>query len=212
MQFFSHDDAYHRLTANLIQHEGRILYVSSVGTSDGDFFFPMDCKDIKTGEKVSIKLNQEFIYPPKFELGFVNYFQSKEPSVLWVERRPRRSRPMGLNVDNLVVTNPSGGYNNSVNTSSLMMSNNFYDMLINRYPSVDKCLKAPAGLAFAKDFALVRLSLRSWGLYYRNNKIGEFDKSFELYPPFEHIKEHLERTLAYKGEEYAVTLAETTAA
>lgn len=212
MQFFTHDDAQHRLQGNVIQHEGRILYVSTVSPGEGTNFFPMSCKDIKSGEKLTYKLNADYIFPPKFDLGYVNYYQAKEPTVVWVERRPRRSRPMGLNPDNLVTSNTSGDYIHGINTATLMTSINFYDMLIDKYPRIEDCIKTPAGLAFAKDFALVRLSLRAWSIYYRNTRVGEFAKEFELYPPFEHLKEHLQRTLDIKGEKYAVALAKTTAA
>lgn len=210
MQFLTAEDAFHRLALNVIKLNNRPVFVLRVFVGD-DRQTKMTYRDLETGRETTIDPNSDFIFPPKFQLGYINYYQDRVLRPIFCERTPLRARAMGLNLRNLMIYDVSHSDRVAFNTT-LLVREEFYKMLENQYPKISEGLKMTNahGFAFSRDFALDPISVSCYALYYRGVRIGEFDKKvLTLYQDYEYFAELLQEALDEKGESFDIVVHKT---
>lgn len=210
MQFLTSRDAAARLNNNVIMHEGRPVFVRRVDEVSPTSFVAVS-QDLETRKEFLIDLSKSVIDPPKFRLGYVNVFSKNSGnSVYYLSRLPERTTSMGLNTRN-TRSDPLDpeDYKREHTWNDLFTSKIFLQIVNNNYMSYKSFLASKYDMcALSQNLALMRVSLKTFGVFWDQTKCGEITgNTLELYPPFFWLKETLERHFKSKGDEINVSAA-----
>ena len=157
----------------------------------------------------SAKLNK---YRP-FPLGNVNY----NGEVIYVERRPTRQTIQGIRADSLLCEKvsaspnvlPEGGLLSKMSRAYVEpYSLEFVDCVLGNYPDYKNCIDhlrsaecGNSGLAFNRDFSVLRGPVRTLFLCYKTEGVGivtgPYGNFLTLSEEFEYLKEQIEELNVY---------------
>lgn len=161
------------------------------------------CEVLPSRRKRVVNLHLNVIPNQTLKMGFFN----TDKSAHYLMRTPVRQVRLGLtdqsiswcNVLNPMDTNPA------LDFSHLIRRREFVDMLENKYPTVQECYEAGRLKAFSRCFALTPATLKVCNLFYKWNKVGEFDgESFTFYSQFMYVSDILYRKFQKEGIDYDI--------
>jgi len=203
MQYLRLADAQARLSSCLIQHNGEPIYIDSV-REDTPGTLVATGQNLFNKRNQNIVLNEVIITPPKFVLGYTNYFSNKTVRVVRMQRTPARRTQLGLCSANSFVTTLPGidEEGRAPGWINVFVGTAFVNAQRGEYLSLKQVVDYGCG-ALSPDFAMKRVTLRAYNIFWEDNIIGEYDsKSQELtlYPQFAWCRETLERLMTEKKE------------
>lgn len=210
MQYLRLADAKARLDRNLIQVNGEPFYVEFV---DEPAVGTMLASGFKLADKrqTNVTLNQQYIPPPKFILGYTNLWKQKEPTAIYLERISARRTCLGLNRENSFATLVKPGADDGARRlewTNVFLGQPFLDMQNGVYPPLKTALNFNS-CALSSDYAVARSALKVYTLMYLNEAIGELysdSMTLVLYPPYLYAAEEIGRFFKSKGEFVNVTV------
>lgn len=176
--FIRQEDASNRLNNTVCFYKGKPVYVTvSVDFPTNDIHI-VDFGAMVSGRKTTPKIinvtDKEFDPFPR-PLGYINYVGY----AVYVGRLPERRPKQGLSMDAICVVNENpGGWNGR----TLFNTEDFYNMLINKYPSFQEALASlddgNTSCAFHRECAISYIArTRSVGLIYRGRMIGLYNRT-----------------------------------
>lgn len=152
--------------------KGAPVKVARIG--EGGIFRYKSLRNLRTFED---EFDLDKFKSPLPRLGFVNY----SSGVVYIQRRPVRRYQAGLNVNNTSAVNIDRRYypeglDNIYHQMSEMCFPEFGEMLDNKYPSFEECIRRVkefgGACAFDKQFCITE----DFRIYYRNDYVGDLPR------------------------------------
>lgn len=154
MDDLSYADIQQQYLGNLVEYQGHIVNVIRVFEDKRvKLYF------LQTREQRTVDFCLQDFSSIKRRMGMINVADS----ALYITRNPVRKMGIGLNKTNLrvegLMTHYPQGMRETTNQVSTLLSEGFYEMFMNIYPTFGEALKwvekeAPATKAFDKQFAV----------------------------------------------------------
>jgi hypothetical protein len=199
MPYETQEEAKMRLEGTVVMYDERPCFVREIIQADQDLVARLNPMP-RMRDDLPVNIKDEKLVARGLRLGYVNYGAR---GVVYVERMPVRRYKQGICRDNLYFklhNNPGVGNNQRDYWQALLGRKEFTDMLVNAYPSVDKCIdELNAGgdkkaAAFAREFALEKDELGLFFLYHKGNKVawGEPTTGYTLPSEYMYLREVLQ--------------------
>lgn len=208
MQYLRLNDASARLMNCVIQHpiKGLPFYIEDIQQNADNTMTAIGFFTGHKRDKDLIILNQTYVPPPKFTLGYTNVFQDKVQRVVYVSRAPERRTYLGVCRSNTHVEALDPEHRFSWET--VILGQSFLNLQLGRFSSIAEATSHGQG-ALSNEFALKQVGLSTFSLLFENIKIGELstkENVINLYPPYEYSLQSVQRMLLLKGEPVRVVV------
>lgn len=208
MQFVRLADAQ-RLASCVLQHKGDPIYIEYVDEPTPGVYMAHGFR-IGDHAPIHIDLSKEEMHPPKFLMGYVNVWRNKQLNVVQTLRSPARRTYLGLCSGNSTFQELEPGHERPHLTwQNVYLGTGFINLQKGDYPSLKQVLEYGRG-AISADFALVRVTLHAYRIYWEGNVIGEYnskENAIELYEPYSWCLETLQRLMKIKQENTSVAIS-----
>lgn len=211
MQYLRLADAQARLQSCIIQYKGEPVFIDSI-QEPAPMVLVASGTNLVTKRSVSITLNENWLSPPKFRLGYTNVFHNKTLQVIMMQRVPARRSYLGLCSNNSSARNIFSNLElDSIRLSwtNVFLGTGFLNAQNNEFFNLKQVVEYGKG-AVSSEFAMYRMGLKIFHIYWEDNIIGEFstkDNTIELYPPYAWCVETLQNLFSSKGEAVRVSVS-----